>query len=91
VNKLAIAYKLRFGYIPNFNVVNVTSYENLTATSNNSKIALIHPIYSNVTLVRLEDNVIYIQGKSATSEKEQLRNFDLAVVKFLMVALGIKV
>jgi hypothetical protein len=91
VNKLAVAYRLRFGYLPGFNVVNVTSYENLTTTSNNPKIVLVHPIYSNETSVRLEGNVIYIQGKNAMSENEQLRNFDLAVVKFLMVALGIKV
>jgi hypothetical protein len=91
VNKLAIAYRLRFGYLPNFNVVNVTSYENLTATPNNPKIVLVHPIYSNETLIRLENHVIYIQGKNATNEKEQLRNFDLAVVKFLMVSLGIKI
>ena len=91
VNKLAVAYRLRFGYLPNFNVVNVTSYENLTATPNNPKIALVHPIYSNETSVRLEDNIIYIQGKNAKSWQEQLRNFDLATVKFLIVALGIKV
>jgi hypothetical protein len=91
VNKLAIAYRLRFGYIPNFNVINVTSYENLMAVPSNPKIVLVHPIYSNETSVRLEDNVIYIQGKNAVSEKEQLRNFDLAVVKFLIVALEIKI
>jgi hypothetical protein len=91
VNKLAVAYKLRFGYMPNFNVVNVTSYENLTATSNNPKIALVHPIYSNETSVRLEGNVIYIKGKNATSWQDQLGNFDLAVVKFLIIALGIEI
>jgi hypothetical protein len=91
VNKLAVAYRLKFGYIPNFNVVNVTSYENLTGSSSNPKIALVHPIYSNETSVRLDNHVIYIQGQNATSWQDQLKNFDLATVKFLMVALGIRI
>ncbi|MEM5766185.1 MAG: hypothetical protein QW423_00910 [Candidatus Aenigmatarchaeota archaeon] len=91
VNKLAIAYKLRFAYIPNFNVVNVTSYENIRGTKDNPIIALIHPIYSNETVVKIEDHVIYIQGNNARNSMGQLKNFDLATVKFLMVALDIKI
>ena len=91
VSKLAIAYKKKFGYMPGFNAVNVTSYENLKGTKENPVIVLIHPIYSNETLVKLENHVIFLQGKNATSSEEQLKNFDLAVVKFIVVALGIKV
>ncbi|MEM5879481.1 MAG: hypothetical protein QXU74_03245 [Candidatus Aenigmatarchaeota archaeon] len=91
VNKLAIAYKKRFGYMPNFNVINITNYENLPGKIQNPIIALVHPIYSNETSVKLDYHVIYIQGKNATSSREQLRNFDLAVAKFLMAALDIKI
>jgi hypothetical protein len=91
VNKLAVAYRLRFGYLPGFNVVNVTSYDNLSGKIQNPIIALVHPIYSNETSVRLENHVIFISGKNATSEREQLRNFDLAMVKFLMATLGINI
>ncbi|MEM5829331.1 MAG: hypothetical protein QW040_00175 [Candidatus Aenigmatarchaeota archaeon] len=91
VNKLAIAYKLNFAYMPNFKVVNVTSYENLRGRRENPIIALVHPVFSNETSVKLEDHVVYIQGRNATSLREQLKNFDLAVVKFLMSILEIKV
>ncbi|MEM5870240.1 MAG: hypothetical protein QXR09_03710 [Candidatus Aenigmatarchaeota archaeon] len=89
--KLTLAYKLNFAYIPNFNVVNITSYENLKGTRENPIIALVHPIYSNETSVKLENHVIYIKGENAKSSVEQLRNFDLAVTKFLMAALEIKI
>ncbi|MEM5772733.1 MAG: hypothetical protein QXL86_00700 [Candidatus Aenigmatarchaeota archaeon] len=88
--KLTVAYKLNLAYIPNFNVINVTSYENLKGTRENPIIALVHPIYSNETSVKLDNHVIYIQGKGARSPAEQLRNFDLAVAKFLMAVLDIK-
>lgn len=89
VNKLATVF-LKAGYMPKFNVVNVTSYDNLSGKIQNPMIALVHPVYSNETSVRLVNHTIYISGKNATSEKEQLRNFDLATVKFIMVALGIE-
>jgi hypothetical protein len=82
---------MKFAYIPNFNVINVTSYENLNASDKEPAIALIHPIYSNESSVRLDGNIVYVQGKNATSLTGQLRNFDLATAKFLMVALGIKI
>ncbi|MEM5853600.1 MAG: hypothetical protein QW228_04495 [Candidatus Aenigmatarchaeota archaeon] len=88
--KLTLAYKLNFAYIPRFNVVNVTSYEGLKGSEENPVVALIHPIYSNETSVRVDDSVVYIQGKNSEKLEEQLRNFDLAVAKFLMVALDIK-
>jgi hypothetical protein len=87
VNKIAVAFSINFGYMPNFNVINVTSYEGLKGKNYNPVIALVHPMYSNETSVRLDDYVIFISGKNSTDLKEQLRNFDLAVEKFLMVAL----
>lgn len=90
VSKLAIAFSKNYGYMPKFNVVNVTSYGNLSGEDQNPIIALVHPVYSNETSVRLDGHVIYVQGKNSTSSRDQLRNFDLATVKFLMVALQIE-
>jgi hypothetical protein len=90
VYKLAIAFQKRFGYMPKVNVINVTSYDNLPGKIQNPIIALIHPVYSNETSVRLDGHVFFIAGKNSTSTKEQLKNFDLATVKFLMTALGLK-
>jgi len=88
-NKLAIAFSKNFGYMPSFNVKNVTSYENLPGKIQNPIIALVYPA-SNETSVRLDGHVIFIIGKSNPSAKEQLKNFDLAVVKFLMAALDVE-
>ncbi|MEM5836516.1 MAG: hypothetical protein QW472_05580 [Candidatus Aenigmatarchaeota archaeon] len=91
VNKLAVAYRLKFGYIPKVKVLNVTSYENLEGTAENPIIALIHPIYSNETSIRLEKHVIYIQAENAETLEKQLKNFDSVAIKFIMIALNIKV
>jgi len=91
VNKLATAFIRRFGYTPNFTAVNVTSYEGLTGTTENLVIVLVHPTYSNETSVRLENHLIFISGKNSTTLTGQLRNFDLATVKFLMTVLEIKI
>jgi hypothetical protein len=84
INKLTLLYKIIRTNQPEFNALEVQDYENLTTTKENLIIALIHPIYSEEKSVRVEDNVIYIQGRD-------LEEFDLATVKFLMVALDIKV
>jgi len=91
VNKLAIAFSKTLGYIPSFNVINVTSYDGLQGKIRNPIITLVNPNYSNETSVRLDDHVIFITGKNSTDSKEQLKNFDLAVIKFLMVALEIRI
>jgi hypothetical protein len=93
VEAFEITYKMNLAYkhIGNLNGVNinvvfnhmeVSSYDNLTATENNPIIAIVPPIFSNETAVRAENNVIYIKGKT-------FEEFDLATVKFLMVALAI--
>lgn len=91
VNKLAIAYRLKFGYIPQVKVLNVTDYKNLEGKPESPIIALIHPIYSNETSIKLEKHVIYIQAENAESLEEQLKNFDLVAIKFILIALNIKV
>jgi hypothetical protein len=93
VEAFEITYKMRLayehiGYLNGvildvgFNSREVNSYDNLTATENNPVIALVPPIFSNETAVIANGNVIYIKGTS-------MENFDLATVKFLMVALAI--
>lgn len=86
-HKMTIAYQ-HIGNLNNvyfdigFNGREVDSYENLSANSSNIVIALVPPILSNDTLVEEKNNVIYIKGKT-------MEDFDLATVKFLMVALAI--
>jgi hypothetical protein len=93
VEAFEITYKMNLAYkhIGNLNGVTINvmfnhmvvdSYDNLTATENNPIIALVPPMFSNETAVRAENNVIYIKGKT-------FGEFDLATVKFLMVALAI--
>lgn len=83
INKLYFLYKIK-GMSVKFNASEVQNYENLAATKENLIIALIHPIYANETSIKVENNVIYLQGTD-------LRNFDLATIKLLMVALDLKV
>jgi hypothetical protein len=85
VMKLSLAYE-QIGIKPGFNGINLTSYENieLHGKIQNPYIVLVHPRYANETSLKLKDHTIFISGKS---EKE----FDLATVKLLMIALKIKV
>jgi len=87
VEAFEIAYKLQLAYLKeNTNVKisaeEVKSFENLP--HNSTFIALLPPSISNETSVKVKDNIIFISGKT---QKE----FDLAVVKFLIVFLGIEV
>ena len=84
VPKLSFAYS-RLGLQPNFNnnPIAIDSYENLTSTTSNLIIALVHPVYSNETAIKVGDNIIYLKAKSH-------EDFDLVTVKLLMVALGMK-
>jgi len=66
-----------------FNAVPIESYENLPGKIQNPIIALVHPIYANETAIRNAGHVTTISGKT-------YNEFDLAVAKFLMVALGIE-
>ena len=87
VYKMTLAYQ-HIAYLNNvykdipFGSRVVDSYENLSGTPSNPLIALVPPVLSNETVVMEKDNVIYIKGKT-------MEEFDLATVKFLMVALAI--
>ena len=90
VQAFEVVTKLKFAYLkldlnPNFNIepLIIESYENITGEPQKPIIALVHPVYSEETAIRVEDHVIFIKAKD-------LKDFDLAVVKLLMVALGIE-
>jgi hypothetical protein len=83
INKLTFAYS-RINREVNFNAIPIDSYDNINATYYNPVIALIHPIYANSTFVMHKDHIIYISGKT-------YKEFDLATIKFLMIALNIKI
>jgi len=82
VQKLYLGYKI-LGYEPSFNGLPIESYENLSGTRSNPIIALVHPVYSNETLIELKDHVIFVKAKDH-------KDFDLATIKLIMVALEIE-
>jgi len=84
IRNLNIGYS-RIKTAPHFNVVAVSSYDDLfNQTMNNPVIALVGPTYTNETSVTMGFHTVYIRGTD-------LRNFDLATEKFLMAALDIKI
>ena len=80
-NKLGLMYLLN-GKRIDFKGENVTSYENLTSTPDNLKIVLVHPLLTNKTLIEAKDNLIFVYGKNE-------RDFDLATIKLILVAMKI--
>lgn len=87
VEAFEITYKLTIGYKTNNYVVgisakNVESFENLSATEENPIIVLVPPSISNETSVKIEGNIIYINGIDA-------KGFDLATAKLIMIGLEI--
>lgn len=83
VQKLYLGYKI-LGYEPKFNGLPIDSYENLSGTPSNPIIALVHPVYSNETLIELKNHIIFVKAKD-------YKDFDLATIKLIMVALDITV
>ncbi len=85
IPKLYFAYSL-IGLEVNFDntPIIVESYDNITATEDNRIIALVHPVYSDETAVRVEGNIIYLKAKD-------YKDFDLVSAKLLMVVLGIEI
>jgi len=79
--KLSMLYE-KWQRPPEFKSYPVDSYENLTGKLQNPIIAMIHPVYSNETAVRVQNRTIFISGTDA-------HKFDLATVKFLMIAFNI--
>jgi hypothetical protein len=84
IPKLAYAYS-RLKYNPTFSrePLIVDSYENLPGKIQNPIIALVHPIYSNETAIRVDGHVVYLKAKTH-------EDFDLVTVKLLLVALDAK-
>lgn len=91
LNVFEIRFKLDVAYRnPNFNWINeftsteLSSLDEIIQTNDTLVIALVIPSLSDETTVRLDGNVVYIEGKT-------LEEFDLATIKFLMSALNITV
>jgi hypothetical protein len=80
--KLLIMYRLN-GYEKVFNAEEINSYDNIQTSDNILKIALVAPAFTNQTYVEGENNVIYIYAKD-------YRDFDLATIKTILVAMNIK-
>jgi hypothetical protein len=83
---IEITYKLKLGYVmANFPVEidaqEVQSFDSLP--TDRPFIAIVPPSLADETAIKLQDNVIFVEGKN-------LKELDLATVKFLIVALGIK-
>jgi len=74
-----------------FDAKNVTNYAHLPGKIKHPIIALVHPKYANETAVRLDGHVIYISGLPTNDISNPYRNFDLAVVRFLMAILDIEI
>lgn len=90
VNKMLLAYQKLFGSdvygeydLPTFDVQEIDQYAHLPGKIQNPIIAIVPPEYANETAIRNEGHVTYISGLT----HEEL---DLAVVKFLMVVLGVE-
>lgn len=86
VEAFEIAYKLNIGYQMANHPIHIEAQEVKSFDSlpqNNPYVVLIPPSSTNETRIEVDENLIIIRGK--TTEE-----FDLAVEKFLIVALGIK-
>ncbi|MDI6806507.1 MAG: hypothetical protein QMD14_01680 [Candidatus Aenigmarchaeota archaeon] len=62
----------------------IASYDGLVGEEESLLIALVPPILTNETLVKVEDYVIFIMGKNR-------EDFELATIRFLLAAFDIKV
>lgn len=84
IPKLSFAY-LKEGLEPYFNEepLVVDSYDNITTTTYSPIIALVHPVYSNETAIRVKNHVIYLEAKN-------YEDFDLVTAKLLIVVLELK-
>lgn len=76
------AYEEVWKFKPNFNSMEVESYENLPGKIQNPIIAIVPPPYSNETAIRNEGHVTFLKAKS-------YEDLDLVTTKLLMIALHI--
>jgi hypothetical protein len=87
VESMELVLKLYLGYKkinakPNFNGLEIDSYEKLISNPNNPVIVLVFP--SNETLIELKDHLIFLKAKD-------YHDFDLVTVKLIMIGLNITV
>jgi len=80
--KLLIIYRMN-GYEKAFSAEEINSYDNIQTSNNVLKIALVAPAFTNQTYIEGKNNVIYIYAKD-------YRDFDLATIKTILVAMNIK-
>ena len=80
--KLLIMYRMN-GYEKTFSAEEINSYDNIQTSDNVLKIALVAPAFTNQTYIEGKNNVIYINAKD-------YRDFDLATIKTIFVAMDIK-
>ncbi|MCS7106303.1 MAG: hypothetical protein NZ942_03235 [Candidatus Aenigmarchaeota archaeon] len=83
IQKLYVAYKKRNIKL-NFNGLEVENYERLYGKEENPIIALVHPVFSNETLIELKNHVIFLKAKN-------YHDFDLVAIKLIMIGLNITV
>ena len=87
INKLTALYQGRYNVKVNFITAEVEDYGALKGQNLAPIVALVHPDIANGTFVSVDSvtNVITVSGG------DSLKDFDLATVKFMMIALGIDV
>ncbi|MEM7821632.1 MAG: hypothetical protein QXX38_02370 [Candidatus Aenigmatarchaeota archaeon] len=88
IQAFEIAFKLRIFMLKNNLSIGINSKEiedfNIITTKENPYIILVPPSISKDTAVMAEKNLIFIKAKN-------YKDFDLATIKFLMIALNIKI
>jgi hypothetical protein len=78
--KLSLMYRLN-AMNKNFGAEPIDSYENITEEKNILKIILIPPSIANETYISVDGNRIYVYAKN-------LKDFDLAIIKVILCAMG---
>ncbi len=84
-----VANKLKLVYLSNdmdvgFGVMNVTSFENLQSNESNVNVIFVTPSMADGTYVKVADKNVFVSG----ADRE---GFNLAVVKFILSAIGYKI
>lgn len=82
VQNIVPAYREGWNFIPQFNSMQVESYENLPGKIQNPIIAIVPPPFSDETAIRNEGHVTLLKAKS-------YEDLDLVTTKLLMIALKI--
>jgi len=95
IRALTFAYlyspSLQAHQLPSFKAQIIDSYSNITANQLNPKIVLVHPNYSNQTLVRQDGYIVYVEAKNTNNFDTDKIQFDLATVRLMMAILSIKI